>query len=196
MQSLTFWSDYSGIEIDASNQVLWTSLRNCQEAHESDKKSRHAVAAVDRVKEAERINRADLAKAAALSEKIEKDKEKMKEAAEAELSGFFSEIAESSASTSSGQASAEQASKVDNDEELLLGFFSEVEEQTNKPEPEPEKVVSDETFIHEKYTNEDLGDRKDQYERIMAKNYQWRNLNPYFVLQLGIDATDEDIKQR
>ena len=144
------------------------------------------------MKEAERISRADLAKAAALAEKIEKDKEKQKDVAEAELSGFFSEIAGSSASTSSGQTVTEEASKADNDDDLLSGFFSEVEGQKNKVE----KVVVDETFIHEKYTNEDLGDRKQQYERIMAKNYEWRNLNPYFVLQLGTDATEEDIKQR
>lgn len=60
----------------------------------------------------------------------------------------------------------------------------------------PEKVIVDENFIHEKYTNQDLGDRKEQYARLIAKNYEWRNLNPYFVLQLGIDATAEDIKQR
>lgn len=190
MQSITFWSDYSGIEIDASNQVLWTSLRACQEAHESDKKSRHAAAALDRVKEAERINRADLAKAAALNEKIEIEKEKKKDEIEAELSGFFSEIADTAASTSSGQASTEKAV---NDEELLLDFFSEVEDQKSKV---PEKVIVDENFIHEKYTNQDLGDRKEQYARLIAKNYEWRNLNPYFVLQLGIDATAEDIKQR
>jgi hypothetical protein len=118
-----------------------------------------------------------------------------KEAAEAELSGFFSEIAESAASTSSGQANAEQASKVD-DEDLLSSFFSEVEGQKNETEKETDRVIADETFIHEKYTNQDLGDKKEQYERIMGKNYQWRNLNPYFVLQLGIDATEEDIKQR
>jgi hypothetical protein len=184
--------------MDPSNQALWTSLRACQEAHESDKKSRHAVAAIDRVKEAERIHRADLAKAAALSEKLEKEKEMKKVAAEAELSGFFSEIAESTASTSSGQASTEQASKAD-DEDLLSSFFSEVQGQKNEPEKETERaerVTADETFIHEKYTDQDLGDKKEQYERIMGKNYQWRNLNPYFVLQLGIDATEEDIKQR
>jgi hypothetical protein len=59
-----------------------------------------------------------------------------------------------------------------------------------------EKNVKDETYMHEKYTTQDLGDRKVQYERIMSTNYEWKNLNPYYVLQLGIDATEEDIKQR
>lgn len=176
-----------GIEIDASNQVLWSSLRACQEAYESDKKIRFAAAATDRAKEAARIQRADIAKAALLVEKAEKEKEKQKEDAEKELSGFFSEIADPVESKSS---SAE--SKVQDEEDLLSGFFSDVQGQ----EKIKEKAVKDETFAHEKYTNADLGDRKLQYERIMEKNYEWRNLNPYYVLQLGIDATEEDIKQR
>lgn len=176
-----------GIEIDASNQVLWSSLRACQEAYESDKKIRFATAATDRAKEAARIQRADIAKAALLVEKAEKEKEKQKEDAEKELSGFFSEIADPVESKSS---SAE--SKVQDEEDLLSGFFSDVQGQ----EKIKEKAVKDETFMHEKYTNADLGDRKLQYERIMEKNYEWRNLNPYYVLQLGIDATEEDIKQR
>lgn len=165
----------------------------CQEAFESDKKSRFAVAAKDRVKEDERIKRVDLAKAAVLAEKIEKEKEKMKLDAEAELTGFLSEIADSTDCPSSSvglNTSAE--SKVDNDEDLLSGFFTDVQGK----EPVETKPIRDETFMHEKYTNEDLGDKKKQYERIMEKNYEWRNLNPYFVLQLGIDATEEDIKQR
>ena len=91
---------------------------------------------------------------------------------------------------------------------MLSGFFSEVQEKQEKLSTENnekteklEKNISDggqrdESYLNEKYTNQDLGDRKLQYERIMAKNYEWRNLNPYFVLQLGIDATEEDIKQR
>jgi DnaJ family protein C protein 8 len=30
----------------------------------------------------------------------------------------------------------------------------------------------------------------------MRTNYKWYNLNPYYVLQLDIDATEEDIKYR
>lgn len=187
LSKLNSHNSSTGIEIDASNQVLWSSLRACQEAYESDKKIRFATAATDRAKEAARIQRADIAKAAKLVEKAEKEKEKQKEDAEKELSGFFSEIAAPAESRSS---SAE--SKVQDEEDLLSGFFSDVQGQ----EKIKEKAVKDETFMHEKYTNADLGDRKLQYERIMEKNYEWRNLNPYYVLQLGIDATEEDIKQR
>lgn len=189
------WTAFIGIEIDASNKSLWSALSACQEAFEADKKTRFAVAAKDRIKEDERLKRIDLAKAAALAEKIEKEKEKTKLDAEAKLNGFLSEIATSTSTdcpSSSTASNTSAESKVDNDEDLLSGFFSDVQ---GKEATEP-VFVKDETFMHEKYTNEDLGDKKKQYERIMAKNYEWRNLNPYFVLQLGIDATEEDIKQR
>lgn len=84
--------------------------------------------------------------------------------------------------------------KPETDEDLLSGFFSDVQEKTEAIINQ--KIIKDETFLHEKYTTQDLGDRKLQYERIMEKNYEWRNLNPFFVLQLDIDATEEDIKQR
>ncbi len=50
--------------------------------------------------------------------------------------------------------------------------------------------------IHEKYTNQNLGTPEEQIERLVAPNYKWCNLNPYTVLQLDIDATEEDIKGR
>ncbi len=30
----------------------------------------------------------------------------------------------------------------------------------------------------------------------MRNNYKWYNLNPYYVMQLDVDATEEDIKYR
>ena len=50
--------------------------------------------------------------------------------------------------------------------------------------------------FHEKYLNQDLGTGKAQHERLTAPNWQFRNLNPYSVLDLDIDATEEDIKNR
>ncbi len=50
--------------------------------------------------------------------------------------------------------------------------------------------------VHAKYTNQDLGTPKEQIERIVAPNYQWCNLNPYGVLKLDVDATEEDVKGR
>ena len=198
----------TGIEIDASNQSLWSALRACQEANEADKKTRFAAAAIDRMKETERLKRMEIAKENIKKAQIEEEKEIKKEEAEAELSGFFSEIAEETNTKTKTKIknenndSGEAESKYDAEEEdLLSGFFSEVQEddkaKTEKIEKlQSEQLESDENFQHEKYTMQDLGDRMAQYERLMEKNYEWRNLNPYFVLQLDIDATAEDIKQR
>lgn len=48
----------------------------------------------------------------------------------------------------------------------------------------------------DKYASQDLGTPMSQYQRLTQNNYAWRNLNPYCVMQLGIDATEEDVKQR
>ena len=47
-----------------------------------------------------------------------------------------------------------------------------------------------------KYAVEDLGDPVEQINRLTTANYQFKNLNPYEVLQLDIDASNEDIKYR
>ena len=83
-------------------------------------------------------------------------------------------------------------SKIQDEEDLLSGIISDVQSQQTVKE----KDVKDESFAHEKYKNVDLGDRKVQHERIMETNYEWRNLNPYFVLLLGIGAIEEDTKRR
>jgi hypothetical protein len=51
-------------------------------------------------------------------------------------------------------------------------------------------------LINEKYANQELGTSNELAERLMQPNHQWRNLNPYYVLMLDVDATEEDIKQR
>ena len=58
------------------------------------------------------------------------------------------------------------------------------------------EISENEIVYHEKYSNQDLGSGADQVKRLTAPNYQFKNLNPYVVLQLDIDATDEDIKNR
>ena len=70
-------------------------------------------------------------------------------------------------------------------------FFSELQgERNNAP---PQKV---ERVLHEKYTEQDLGTPKEQMDRLLQHNYKWKNLNAFDALQLGHDATVEDIKQR
>ncbi len=40
------------------------------------------------------------------------------------------------------------------------------------------------------------GTSESQIARLLQTNFAWKNLNPYEVLQLNIDATEEDIKLR
>ena len=196
-----------GIELDAANQSLWSSLRACQEAFEADKKVRFASAATEREREAERLRLIDKTKAAATAAaealKTKKVESVPHEKSADDLEGFFQEIGSfggSVASSSSAQNPANLDSRTEEkssnlEDDLLSGFFTEVLNKEKEKE-KAEKVVRDETLLTEKYTTQDLGDAMTQYERLMAKHYEWRNLNPYYVLQLDIDATDEDIKQR
>ena len=181
-----------GLELDATNQALWSALRACQEAHEADKKSRFAEAAKEREREAQRLRRADEQKAAAAAAAL------AAAGGDEELAGFFSDLPAAAATAAEGKSE---------EEELLSGFFSEVlvpptttsaSSSSSAPSSSSSSSATerDESVATEKYASQDLGEARAQYERIMAKNYEWRNLNPYFVLQLDIDATEEDIKQR
>ena len=81
----------------------------------------------------------------------------------------------------------------------LAGFLSEVSQETERAQQERQQRLLEarkEVMFHEKYQNQDLGSGKAQHQRLTAPNYEWRNLNPYYVLQLGTDATEEDIKHR
>lgn len=50
--------------------------------------------------------------------------------------------------------------------------------------------------LKEDYAKADLGTSESQIARLLQPNYSWKNLNPYSVLSLGIDATEDDIKLR
>ena len=79
-------------------------------------------------------------------------------------------------------------------ENLLGDFFGDiaatVEESNEKNVPkkdvEPQK----------KYLEQDLGSSAENIERLLQVNYMWKNLNPYNVLLLDIDANVEDVKSR
>ena len=89
----------------------------------------------------------------------------------------------------------EQKSKepeVDDEDDLLNGFFDEVEEVVAKKK---EAVASSNNAIRN--DRETLGTTEEQIERLLQPRYEWRNLNPYFVLQLAAaSATDDDISRR
>lgn len=191
-----------GIELEPNNKSFWASLKACQDAFEADKKVRFDVARKEREAEEARMK---------LREKIKTDMEnekKRKLEAEQEdslLSDFLSEVNKSS----TAETKEKHVNNPNNQEEddLLADFFSEVAATAAEPKPvrqvvteveevKPAEDVRDEQSLTEKYLNQDLGDGRAQCERLLATHWEWRNLNPFAVLMLGADATEEDIKLR
>jgi tetratricopeptide (TPR) repeat protein len=97
-----------------------------------------------------------------------------------------------------GSGGVEGEAPAGEDGDLLAGFFSELSEADKKKEKKAEDAANEQmaSLLTEKYTNQDLGTGISQYERLTATNYQWKNQNPYRVMQLDIDATEDDIKYR
>lgn len=181
-----------GLELDASNKALLEALRLCEEAREVDKKQRFAEAAVERAREEARLKEADEAKQRAAVQKEEESDL---------LSSFFGEVAADQKPVPTAPPS---------EDDLLSSFLTEVKAApasasssstaggapSASQQPEQETSIDPQSLATEKYTNQELGDGKTQHARLTAKNCEWRNLNPYYVLQLDIDATSEDIKNR
>ncbi|TMW56732.1 hypothetical protein Poli38472_006742 [Pythium oligandrum] len=90
-------------------------------------------------------------------------------------------------------AEAQQASApAANDEDsLLAAFMSEVQEL----EENANTVKKDEPAEKKEKPPVDFGTSEGQFVRLLQEHYQWINLNPFRVLMLDIDASDEDIKQ-
>eukprot|EP00606_Chrysophyceae_sp_TOSAG23-5_P000930 GSChrysophyteH2.ASY1.ANO1.1287.1 assembled CDS len=158
----------NGLKLEPENSSLKDALHNCLEAQEVDKQNRHKKAAEERRIEEEPVG----------------------------VAGADTLGSASSTSTSGPT----QGDNADNDDEsdLLGGFFDSVEEavqEEGKKEAE-EKRSTKKGEYNEKYLQQELGTGMEQYTRLTAKNYEFRNLNPFTVLQLGTDATEEDIKQR
>jgi len=83
----------------------------------------------------------------------------------------------------------------DEEEDDLADFFNEVEEAAVavvQQKKEEAAVTSHEIMKHKT----SLGTVKDQIDRLLADNYEWRNLNPFFVLDLPHTATVDDIQRR
>lgn len=122
------------------------------------------------------------------------------------LSEFLSEIPATesniaecvSVENSESKGTEENSGTAPEEDNLLADFFTEVTsappDETKKPQLE--EVLETQKILTEKYANQDLGTSREQYDRLLGKHYQWKNLNPYYVFQLDIDATEEDIKQR
>lgn len=202
-----------GIERDPGNEGLWVSLRACQESADTNKKERFAAAEKERERQRE------------LDEARDRARERQKAAAQQEaedsaLKDLFSSAnavetkpphpyPENSKATSAAQPEPEahhqpSVTDVPAEDDPLAAFFSEVNNDTAAASASvsalssgaPAIIVDPDRVQTEKYTNQDLGDARAQIERLTQHNYEFRNLNPYYVLQLGTDATPEDIKYR
>uniref|UniRef100_A0A7S4ABT3 J domain-containing protein n=1 Tax=Pseudo-nitzschia australis TaxID=44445 RepID=A0A7S4ABT3_9STRA len=80
----------------------------------------------------------------------------------------------------------------DNEDDLLNDFFDEMEEVVAKKKEVA--TASNNAIRNDRKT---LGTTQEQIERLLQPRHEWRNLNPYCVLQLpAVNATDDDISRR
>jgi DnaJ family protein C protein 8 len=85
----------------------------------------------------------------------------------------------------------------DEDDDLLADFFDEVDEVVNNNKKTKEEVATPQATNSIRNDREALGSAREQVDRLLQTRYEWRNLNPYFVLQLpAATSTDEDISRR
>jgi DnaJ homolog subfamily C member 8 len=101
-----------------------------------------------------------------------------------------------SSSQKDGEGDGEGGGDDDEEEDDLLNdFFDEVEEVvTKKKEAAVAGVATTNAIRNDRQT---LGTTQEQVDRLLQPHYEWRNLNPYWVLQLPADqATDDDISRR
>ena len=91
------------------------------------------------------------------------------------------------------EAKAKEESGGGDDDDLLDDFFAEVEEVTTKKTVEEDKPKATNLIKNDRET---LGTSETQMEFLLKSNYEWRNLNPFYVLQLPHDATEDDISRR
>lgn len=192
--------------MDPDNKALWAALKSCQEASDADKKVRFSAAAVEREAEERRLQQRNELKAeiaAAKARQVAADED------EDLLAGFLSEVAPPEPTTAAVGEEVPQVQGTAEEDDLLAGFFNDVSSaaaavtkapragvESDAPTEEEEESAKKKKELTEKYSNQDLGDGRAQHERITGRHSEWRNLNPYYVLGLGVDATEEDVKLR
>ncbi|KAF0692417.1 Aste57867_16511 [Aphanomyces stellatus] len=104
---------------------------------------------------------------------------------------YSAQLKKENAEKEAQRAKEEAVAKAKADEEALLAsFMNEVEEledmanTVKKPDP-PERVRAP----------VDFGTPEGQIVRLLQPHFEWINLNPFRVLMLETDATEEEIKQ-
>jgi DnaJ homolog subfamily C member 8 len=103
--------------------------------------------------------------------------------------------------TSSADAKAEKSDGgggVDDEDDLLDDFFKDVDEVVAKKKEEKAAAAATTATATNAIRNDRdvLGTTEQQMDRLLQEHYEWRNLNPYYVLQLPTTATDDDISRR
>jgi len=187
-----------GLELEPNSDVLKAALHACEELQAVDRAARHAQAAAERRAEDERLQALDAAKGRARAAAAPA-------AADDLLGSFFADLQGGDGSAGAPNTADAAAPAPAAEEDLLSSFFSSVKEPvvaasaSSSAEEAAAKETSRGNFkgeFHEKYATQDLGTGAEQHARLTQRSHEFRNLNPFFVLQLDIDATEEDVKQR
>eukprot|EP00934_Nitzschia_sp_Nitz4_P000679 Nitzschia sp. Nitz4//scaffold14_size191712//177230//178405//NITZ4_001754-RA/size191712-processed-gene-0.292-mRNA-1//1//CDS//3329537020//679//frame0 len=112
---------------------------------------------------------------------------------QAELDRTHNEQAQQEAAKAPSEETAtekEAQEPAEEEDDLLNDFFADVEEATTKKKEEPKATN---VIKNDRVT---LGTGAEQMDRLLQSNYEWRNLNPYYVLQLPHTATEEEVARR
>jgi DnaJ family protein C protein 8 len=91
------------------------------------------------------------------------------------------------------QAEKPQEKEAEEEGDDLDDFFAEMEEVAT---PKPAKDEGPKATNAIKNDRETLGTSETQMEFLLRDNYEWRNLNPFYVLQLPHEASEDDISRR
>mmetsp|Transcript_16127 Transcript_16127/g.55073 ORF Transcript_16127/g.55073 Transcript_16127/m.55073 type:complete len:447 (+) Transcript_16127:126-1466(+) len=118
--------------------------------------------------------------------------EAKRQAAEAEKQAALEEAAQARAAEEAAEAKRQEDLK--NKGTLSLDdFFAEI--GTAEEAKHKEKRLKTNP-VHEKYATQKLGKSAEVVARLTQAHSKWRNLNPFYVMMLGTDATPDDIKAR
>ena len=130
-------------------------------------------------------------------EKERQEAERKKEEAarvQAELDRRRSAL-ESKSDAKSEDKKENNSAALDEQDDLLDDFFSEVE-KVEKPKPQTETTPSSdqgESINRIKIQLSDLGTSASQINRLLQTNYDWKNLNPFYVLDVPHTIDDESV---
>ncbi|KAL7509611.1 hypothetical protein ACHAXN_006568 [Cyclotella atomus] len=88
----------------------------------------------------------------------------------------------------------DSSSPANEEDDLLDDFFSEVEAATENPKPRNESPEDqDDSKNRIKIHLNDLGTSASQIDRLLQTNYEWKNLNPFYVLDIPHTVDDESV---